>query len=406
MSYPHGTVTLMGSGELAESMARVHRKILSSIPGSPDAVFVDTPAGFEVNADDISAKAVEYFQQHFATDLHVAQYKNKARATAAESEAAVRNLVLAKFIFAGPGSPTYALRNWAGSPVWDAIISRWESGAHLVFASAAAITTGCCALPVYEIYKAGQDPFWFAGLDLFGRLGLSLAVIPHWTNTEGGNFDTRFCYMGAARLATLEAALDPATVILGIDEYTAVTIDPKTEICSVLGAGQVTVRADGREISFPSGAEFSFEKLYGRSAVPDREQALTEAVAAEEQARAPVRSAAGRYLHELAHAIDESQGAENRRDLIEQAHDTMHELSAVLGGGERRDAGDDLAPVLLDLLVVLRNRLRADRQFRLADQLREDLVGLGFEIRDTPDGSTWSRVGQEPGRAGEREARN
>ena len=73
-------------------------------------------------------------------------------------------------------------------------------------ASAAALTLGVVTVPVYEIYKVGDDPRWLEGLDLLGRAtGLRAAVVPHYDNAEGGNHDTRFCYMGERRLRDLEA---------------------------------------------------------------------------------------------------------------------------------------------------------------------------------------------------------
>lgn len=120
-----GTITLMGSGELAESMAKVHRAILARVEPDTRAVFVDTPAGFELNIDEISARAVEYFQKRFNIAISVASFRSKSRATALDVEGALNLLRHANFIFAGPGSPSYAIKNWRGSAVWDTIVARF-----------------------------------------------------------------------------------------------------------------------------------------------------------------------------------------------------------------------------------------------------------------------------------------
>jgi cysteinyl-tRNA synthetase len=39
----------------------------------------------------------------------------------------------------------------------------------------------------------------------------------------------------------------------------------------------------------------------------------------------------------------------------------------------------------------LRTDLRKQRQFALADRARDVLAGLGVEVGDTPEGSSWSR---------------
>jgi cysteinyl-tRNA synthetase len=38
----------------------------------------------------------------------------------------------------------------------------------------------------------------------------------------------------------------------------------------------------------------------------------------------------------------------------------------------------------------MRERARADRDFALADQIRDVLVRSGIEVMDGPTGSTWS----------------
>lgn len=76
--------------------------------------------------------------------------------------------------------------------MWESVCERFEAGTDVLFASAASITLGRFVLPVYEVYKAGEDPFWDDGLDLLGRFGLSLAVVPHFNDNSGGdNYDSK-----------------------------------------------------------------------------------------------------------------------------------------------------------------------------------------------------------------------
>ena len=47
-------LAIMGSGETAPTMARVHRMLLGSLGRPPvPAVLLDTPYGFQENADEI-----------------------------------------------------------------------------------------------------------------------------------------------------------------------------------------------------------------------------------------------------------------------------------------------------------------------------------------------------------------
>jgi cysteinyl-tRNA synthetase len=52
--------------------------------------------------------------------------------------------------------------------------------------------------------------------------------------------------------------------------------------------------------------------------------------------------------------------------------------------------GPDAGP-LIDLLLWVRNELKARREFALGDEIRTRLGGLGVEVHDRKDGSTWVR---------------
>ena len=107
-------------------------------------------------------------------------------------------------------------------------------------------------MPVYEIYKVGAAPHWLNGLDILAMTGLRGAIIPHYDNAEGGNYDTRYCYLGEQRLIELEDQLPEGTGILGIDEHTAAIIDLEGQTLSVLGKGHVYWRLRGDTESSPT----------------------------------------------------------------------------------------------------------------------------------------------------------
>src|SRR6266567_2970887 len=167
-----------------------------------------------------------------------------------------------KALTARLGSPSYALARWRGGPVADALRERVAAGGGItVIASAAAAATGFVAVPVYEIYKVGADPHWLEGLDLFGVLGLRVAVIPHYDNAEGGTHDTRFCYLGERRLAMLERDLPADAAVLGVDEHTALILDLVTQEAEVVGRGGATVRKAGASAVLPSGSRITLADL-------------------------------------------------------------------------------------------------------------------------------------------------
>ena len=58
---------------------------------------------------------------------------------------------------------------------------------------------------------------------------------------------------------------------------------------------------------------------------------------------------------------------------------------SALGGGADQSQQDKL----IQLLADLRLEARAQKNFALADQVRDRLAGIGVQLRDTPDGTKW-----------------
>ena len=170
-------------------------------------------------------------------------------------------LIAAPLVFAGPGSPTYALRQWQGTLVPPVLAEKLALGGALTFASAAALTLGAVTVPVYEVYKVGEDPRWVPGLDLLAAIGLHVALIPHYDNAEGGTHDTRFCYLGEQRLSGLEGELPEGAFVLGVDEHSALCIDLDAGRASVAGHGGVTVRVQGRSARIEAGETMDLARL-------------------------------------------------------------------------------------------------------------------------------------------------
>ncbi|MGD8293937.1 MAG: hypothetical protein PVF37_19650, partial [Desulfobacterales bacterium] len=194
-----GKIVLMGSGELTATMVEVHKGLLDQLPGSAQATFLDTPAGFQLNVDQISNKAVEYFRVHVRQPMSVSSFKSHETITDFDARKTFHRLRQSNYILIGPGSPTYAVRHLKKSPIPDILVQSIQTGGCLVAASAAALTVGRWTLPVYEIYKVGQELHWIDGMDILGQFGFDLVVVPHWNNAEGGTHDTRFCFMGEPR---------------------------------------------------------------------------------------------------------------------------------------------------------------------------------------------------------------
>ncbi len=420
-------LVIMGSGETAPTLVPVHREIFAATraaAGDGPAVLLDTPFGFQLNADELVARTRTYFTQSVGHELEVAGWP-RAAAPVVERERALSLLHQATWAFSGPGSPSYALREWLGTPVPDALADVVQRGGTLVLGSAAAVTTGSHAIPVYEIYKAGEPPRWLEGLDLLRRLtGLQAAVVPHYDNAEGGTHDTRFCYLGEPRLAGLESELPDDVGVLGVDEHTALWFDIESRTARVLGRGVVTARRRGRSVTFPAGSTIAVDVLDGLlrgTEVPTADASSGPAAgavdapggdpapadpgdislrgAAQRAGRAFDEALAARdadgcvtAVLELEQAVHEWSTDMLESDDLDVARRTLRSLVVRLGelaATGARDPREVVSPYV-DLLLDLRDAARSGRDFATSDLVRDRLAEAGVEVRDTGQGSEWS----------------
>ena len=373
-------IALMGSGETAPSMVKVHRALLDSLGDKPRAVLIDTTYGFQENADELTEKAQDFFAESLVTSLGVATLRRAKDATALEVTRFRRELEAANYIFAGPGSPSYALGNLHQVGAGKILQDQLSRDATLCFASAAAVTTGRWSIPVYEIYKVGADPEWQDGLDLLSVFGIEAAVVPHFDNHEGATHDTRFCYIGDRRLRMLEAQLPDGVPIIGIDEHTCVTIDDDDNV-EVLGKGVLTIRRDGVAKEFPSGSVLTVEALGLSNRAPTRQSPVSDGTDSrlERFRTALVVFDAERAMQELAAAVSGDQ----RDDALTM----IGELDAVLTDGfvDRRV----LLNPLVELIIELRASARSSKDFATSDRIRDGVAACGIIFEDSADGTTW-----------------
>jgi hypothetical protein len=411
---------IMGSGETTPTMVSVHADLLTRLGPRPvPAVLLDTPFGFQENASDISEKTVAYFRERVGFPIAVASFRNREQATPLEYETMLARVAEARYVFAGPGSPTYALRQWLGTGVPDLLAAKLRDGGCVTLASAAAVGLGMFALPVYEVYKVGEEPRWLEGLDLMSITGLRAAVVPHYNNAEGGTHDTRYCYMGERRLRILEELLPDGIDILGVDEHTAAIFDLDAGTVSIRGRGGLTLRRNGHSQRFESGTTMPVsELLRGGGGASDTGDAVASAGAEQVVVDlTPPAPGVSPFLQEVTRQSDVADSALAARDVDaavgavlaidtqmhewsadtldsdeqDRARETLRRYVVRLGDLARNGAGDPkdrIAPVV-DGILALRVQMRAAGEYALADKLRDALVDAGIEVRDTPKGSVW-----------------
>ena len=343
MSLQPGPVVLLSSGETAASGRRVLDWLLGRWIPPVRIALLETPAGFQPNSELVAEKVADFMRHHLQNhqlQVDVVPARKLGTPFSPDNPQIVAPLRQADVIYAGAGSPTYAVRHLRGTLAWYTLLARHRLGAGVVFASAATIAASAQALPVYEIYKVGEDPHWTPGLDLFGAYGLSLALVGHWDNTEGGaDLDTSRGFIGQARFEQLRATLPPQVKVVGIDEHTALVVDFASKTCQVMGLGGVTLCQEDEEQRYLDGQTFPITEL-GPFSMPAPRSGIPVGV----------------------------------WEQVEEAQ--LQERAAV----------PPQPPEEVLALVAEREAARARREWSKSDLLRDQIEAWGWEVRDTPSG--------------------
>ena len=221
---------------------------------------------------------------------------------------------------------------------------------------------------------------------------------------------------------------DPGTVILMGDLLR--DHDPDTLRCLFLsshyrrpidyGPGRLDELARGLEAFrslFERFERLTGESFYGLDAPRRREQAQVETSGLPEVAEHRTRfldamdddfntGGALGELYELVRALNRyadsrKLGPASARDEVATFHAgtiVLKELTQILGLFSRppvkaEPAQDRLTGPLLDLLMELRTRVRKEKNFALADDIRKRLAELGVTLEDRPDGTGWKIIG-------------
>jgi len=340
-----GIVALLGSGETSAAGGLVFEAVARRLGERPLIGILETPAGFELNTHRVAGRVAEYLSvrlQNYQPQIRLIPARKRHSAFSTDDPDICGAILTSNVIFFGPGSPSYTVCQLSGSLAWDYIQARHRLGATVALASAATIALGVKALPVYEIYKVGEDPYWKDGLDFFSPFGLSLVIVPHWNNAEGGTeVDTSRCFVGQVRFDPLAAQLDPSITILGLDEHTGLLIDFPGEVCQVIGKGEVHLVKGGEQQSFSSDTSFSIHEL-------------------------------GNYhpLVEISQGIDPA----NWQTVLQASQAPQNEKL------------NPLPPLEVMELLEKRRQARQAKEWRKSDELRDRILEIGWKVVDTPEG--------------------
>jgi len=97
-----------------------------------------------------------------------------------------------------------------------------------------------------------------------------------------------------------------------------------------------------------------------------------------------------RHLHFIVGALNEYLQEPANKGVLDEASSVYRELLTVLGLFEKhRSVSDELSEKLLKLITDLRVEQRKEKNYALADMIRDRLKEIGVEIQDTLEGTTW-----------------
>lgn len=335
-----GQIAFLGSGETSLAGGRIFETLARLISDPLRVAILETPAGFELNASLVAGRVGEFLKtrlQNYKPSIDLIPARKKDTPYSPDNLEILKPLLTANLIFMGPGSPSYVARQLKNTLAWDIIRARHRQGAILVFASAATISVGKWVLPVYEIYKVGEDMHVKNGLDFFADFGLHLSFIPHWNNAEGGvDLDTSRCFMGMERFEQWRRLTPNDNIIVGLDEHSGVIIDFENKRCDVHGVSSVSVLKGKETKIYPAESNFALSVL-GDIKIPD-----------------PVENGISPEIWQKtleAQHVQEEKPSDEVLNLLEQ-----------------------------------RKEARIKKDFAESDRLRDEIAKLGWIVKDTKEG--------------------
>ena len=371
--YRPGLIILFGSGESSPTGRKVFDQICRELPPSPRIALLETPAGFELNSTQVVGRVADFIQQrlqNYHPQVSVIPARKRGTDYSPDDPEIVYPLLEANMIFLGPGSPTYTVRQLRYSLAWDYLVARHRLGAALVMASAAMIAASAFALPVYEIYKVGEDPHWNQGLDFFGIYGLPLVFIPHWNNNDGGaELDTSRCFMGQSRFALLMEMLPPYLTVVGIDEKTALIVDPHEGICRVAGLGGVTLIHTGR--IHPGASAEADQVGSGLEEIADNREAHVH----------QFQNGDSFHLTRIGPFQTPEGGRGLPAEVWHRALEVESKRSLEVGENLVEEPDEEVLA-----FVKEREAARQRKDWAEADRLRVQIAAMGWEVRDKSGG--------------------
>ena len=237
----NGSLALVGSGEYLPAMAEFEKSLLEDgIKNGKENIYIQIPTA----AAQESSSRLEYWrdlgqkqaQAIGAKPLFLPIYTRED----AQNMSFVNQISNSALIYMSGGDPHYLAKTLIDTPIWQAIVKNWQSGASLAGCSAGAMVLSS-QIPNFRLSRAQPT----VGLNLIPNI----RVIPH--------FNKFFKWIPESAAKLLMHVPDDS-ILIGIDELTAIVKRSGSDFWQVYGQAKLHTLKGLPEQQFSDGQEIRF----------------------------------------------------------------------------------------------------------------------------------------------------
>ena len=237
----HGSLALVGSGEYLPAMAEFEKSLLDDgIKNGKENIYIQIPTA----AAQESSSRLEYWrdlgqkqaQVIGAKPLFLPIYTRED----AQNMSFVNQISNGALIYMSGGDPHYLAKTLIDTPIWHVIVKNWQSGGSLAGCSAGAMVLSS-QIPNFRLSRAEPT----AGLNLIQ----DIRVIPHFN---------KFFKWIPESAAKLLMHVPDNSVLIGIDELTAIVKRGGSDFWQVYGQAKLHMLKGSPEAQFSHGQEIRF----------------------------------------------------------------------------------------------------------------------------------------------------
>ena len=237
----NGSLALVGSGEYLPAMAEFEKSLLvDGIKNGKENIYIQIPTA----AAQESTSRLEYWRDLGQKQAQVIGAKQLFLPIYTRDDAQnmdfVNQISNGALIYMSGGDPHYLAKTLIDTPIWQAIVKNWQSGASLAGCSAGAMVLSS-QIPNFRLSRAEPT----AGLNLIQ----DIRVIPH--------FNKFFKWIPESAAKLLMHVPDDS-ILIGIDELTAIVKRGGSDFWQVYGQAKLHMLKGLPEAQFSHGQEIRF----------------------------------------------------------------------------------------------------------------------------------------------------